>query len=127
MTIPRTNRILLLLTCVLVCVSVVRAETIPGLGTATFPTSTHSADAAREFMRGLLLLHLFEYGDAARSFVVAEKDDPDFAMAYWGEAMTFNHPVWNQLDAKAGQAALAKFGPTQEARAQRIADARERA
>ena len=127
MTIPRTNRILLLLTCMLVCTVFVRAETIPGLGTATFPTSTHSAAAAREFMRGLLLLHLFEYGDASRSFVAAEKEDPDFAMAYWGEAMTFNHPVWNQLDVKAGQVALAKFGPTPEARARRIADSRERA
>jgi len=127
MTIPRTNRILLLLTCMLICISFVRAETIPGLGTATFPTSTHSADAEREFMRGLLLLHLFEYGDASSSFVAAEKADPGFAMAYWGEAMTFNHPVWNQLDVPAGQAALAKFGPTPEARAQRIADPRERA
>jgi len=41
--------------------------------------------------------------------------------------MTFNHPVWNQLDVKAGQVALAKFGPTPEARARRIADSRERA
>jgi tetratricopeptide (TPR) repeat protein len=127
MTIPRTNRILPLLTWMLICTSFVLAETIPGLGTATFPTSTHSADAEREFMRGLLLLHLFEYDDACRSFIAAEKADPGFAMAYWGEAMTFNHPVWNQLDVRAGQAALAKFGPTPEARAQRIADPRERA
>ena len=48
-------------------------------------------------------------------------------MAYWGEAMTFNHPVWNQVDVRAGQAALAKFGATPEARAHRIADPRERA
>jgi tetratricopeptide (TPR) repeat protein len=78
-------------------------------------------------MRGLLLLHLFEYDDAASSFVAAEKADPAFAMAYWGEAMTFNHPVWNQVDVQAGQAALAKFSPTPAARAQRIADPRERA
>ncbi len=127
MTIPRINRILVLLTYVLVFTSLVRAETIPGLGTATFPTSTHSAAASREFMRGLLLLHLFEYEDARRSFVAAEMADPGFAMAYWGDAMTFNHPVWNELNAKAGQAALAKFEPTPEARAQRIADPRERA
>jgi tetratricopeptide (TPR) repeat protein len=126
MKIPRTNRILPLLT-VLLLSTFVRAETVPGLGTATFPTSTHSAGAAHEFMRGLLLLHLFEYEDAASSFIAAEKADPGFAMAYWGEAMTFNHPVWNQVDVQAGQAALAKFGPTPEARAQRIADRRERA
>jgi tetratricopeptide (TPR) repeat protein len=104
-----------------------RAETIPGLGTATFPTSTQSAAAQRDFMRGLLLLHLFEYPSAAKSFVAAEKADPGFAMAYWGEAMTFNHPVWNQLDAGAGQGALARFGATPEARARRIANPRERA
>ena len=48
-------------------------------------------------------------------------------MAYWGEAMTYNHPVWNEVDAPAGRAALARFGPTPEARARRIADPRERA
>ena len=127
MTIPRTNGILPLLAFLLISASFVRAETIPGLGTATFPTSTHSAAAKREFMRGLLLLHLFEYDDASGSFIAAEKADPGFAMAYWGEAMTFNHPVWNELDVQAGRAALAKFGPTPEARAQRIADPRERA
>jgi len=103
------------------------SETIPGLGTATFPTSTRSSVAQADFMRGLLLLHLFEYEDAAQSFAAAEKIDPEFAMAYWGEAMTFNHGVWNELDVSAGQAALAKFGATPEARARRIADPRERA
>ena len=127
MTFPRTNRTLLLLILLLLCTSFVRAETITGLGTATFPISTHSAAAAHEFMSGLLLLHLFEYDDAASSFIAAEKADPGFAMAYWGEAMTFNHPIWNELDVRAGQAALAKFAPTAEARAQRIADPRERA
>jgi hypothetical protein len=48
-------------------------------------------------------------------------------MAYWGEAMTFNHGVWNQVDVGAGHAALAKFGATAEERARRIADPRERA
>ena len=106
---------------------VLQAERIPGLGTANFPTTTKSAAAQHEFVRGLLLLHLFEYPDAAKAFVAAEKLDPGFAMAYWGEAMTFNHPVWNQLDAKAGQVALAKFGATPEARSRRITDPRERA
>lgn len=127
MTVPRTDKTLLLLLAVLVSLPIVRAETISGLGTATFPTSTRSTVAARAFMRGLLLLHLFEYDDAANSFVAAERADPGFAMAYWGEAMTFNHPVWNEVDVRAGQAALAKFGSAPEARAQRIADPRERA
>lgn len=134
MMIPRMHRtlssrgsLLLLVSISMVFPSFAGAETIPGLGTATFPTSTHSAAAAQDFMRGLLLLHAFEYDDAARSFVAAEQADPGFAMAYWGEAMTFNHPVWNEVDVPAGRAALAKFAPTPETRAQRIADARERA
>ena len=110
-----------------VSAGLLQAQTIPGLGNATFPTSTHSAAAQSDFIRGLLLLHLFEYHDAAKSFVAAETTDPGFAMAYWGEAMTFNHGVWNQVDVKAGQAALAKFGATAEERTRRIGDPRERA
>ena len=123
-SIPRRIKTGWLLAILLMTTS--RAETIPGLGAATFPTSTHSAAAEHAFLRGLLLLHLFEYDRAAESFVAAEKADPGFAMAYWGEAMTFNHPVWNEVDVQAGRAALEKFGPTAEARAQRIGDARER-
>ena len=78
-------------------------QTIPGLGTATFPTATPSAEAQTAFIRGLLLLHLFEYDDAAKAFQAAEKIDPTFVMAYWGEAMTHNHPVWNELDVPAGK------------------------
>jgi tetratricopeptide (TPR) repeat protein len=125
-TIPRTRRILFPLVLILLAASL-QAETIPGLGTAFFPTTTHSAVAQHDFMRGLLLLHVFEYDDAARSFVAAEQVDPGFAMAYWGEAMTFNHPVWNEVDPQAGRAALAKFAATPQDRARRIADPRERA
>ena len=73
---PPNSGILLFLTFLLISTSFVRAETIPGLGTATFPTSTHSAAAAHDFARGLLLLHLFEYDDAASSFIAAERRSP---------------------------------------------------
>src|SRR5687768_6813815 len=43
------------------------------------------------FKKGLLLLHSFEYVDAAEEFQKARKSDTDFVMAYWGEAMTHNH------------------------------------
>lgn len=102
-------------------------QTIAGLGTTSFVTSTKSPEAQAAFMRGLLLLHLFEYGQAADAFVQAEKLDGGFAMAYWGEAMTFNHGVWNQVSVKDGKAALEKFGATASARAARVSDARERA
>ncbi|MDE3200833.1 MAG: hypothetical protein KGN79_07915, partial [Acidobacteriota bacterium] len=119
-----------LIPLLVLCVSIASAQqlvSISGLGSAYFPTSTQSAEAQQEFMRGLLLLHLFEFADAAKAFVAAEQSDPSFAMAYWGEAMTYNHPVWNEVDPISGEAALNKFAPTPQARAARIKDPRERA
>lgn len=102
-------------------------QTIEGLGTATFPTSARSDAAQTAFMRGLLLLHLFEYSTAAKAFEQAEQLQPDFAMAYWGEAMTFNHGIWNELDAGAGRAVLGRLGATPAARAAKAPTAREKA
>lgn len=101
-------------------------QTIEGLGTLSFPTSTKSNTAQAVFARGALLLHLFEYPDAANAFRQAEKLDPDFAMAYWGEAMTNNHGIWNQLDARAGRDALAKLAATPTLRMAKAPTQREK-
>ena len=62
------------------------------VGEVAFANS--GAAAAQEpFLRGLALLHNFEYPDAAEQFRKAQAADPGFAMAFWGEAMTFTHPV----------------------------------
>jgi len=100
--------------------------TIAGLGTVTFPTSTHSAAAESTFVRGVLLLHVFEYDDAAEAFRAAQQLDPDMAMAYWGEAMTHDHPVWDQEDPAAARAILAKLGATAAAREAKAPTPRER-
>lgn len=102
-------------------------QNIEGLGTISFPTSTRSAAAQTAFLRGALLLHLFEYPDAAKTFQQAQQLDPGFAMAYWGEAMTYNHGIWNQLDAQAGRIALGRLGPTPAARAAKAPTLREKA
>jgi tetratricopeptide (TPR) repeat protein len=94
--------------------------TVAGLGTITFPVSTTSPAAESTFVRGVLLLHLFEYDDAAAEFRKARRLDPGMAMAYWGEAMSYTHPVWDQQDTAAARAVLAELGPTpagREARA----------
>jgi len=75
-----------------------------------------SPAAQKDFLEGLALLHDFEYQAAADAFRRAQATDPAFAMAYWGEAMTFNHPVWMQQDLNAGRAALNKLGPTSSER-----------
>jgi len=85
------------------------------LGTIDFPTSGSSA-AQPHFIKGVLLMHSFEYDDAREAFVEAQKADPGFAMAYWGEAMTFNHPVWQRTSPDLAKAALGKLAPTAEAR-----------
>src|SRR5579863_9696634 len=94
-------------------------------GDVSFANSGAPA-AQTDFLSGLALLHDFEYERAAEAFRRAEAADPGFAMAYWGEAMTFNHPVWMQQDLAAGRAALAKLGPTPEARAAKAPTQRER-
>jgi len=102
-------------------------ESVEGLGALDFPTSTKSAPAQTAFVRGMLLLHVYEYPRAEKAFQQAEKLDPDFVMAYWGEAMTATHPIWNQDNPAAGRAALAKLGATPEARAAKATTAREKA
>ena len=69
----------------------------PRLGTVRFPNSGAAA-AQAPFLRGLAFLHNFEYEDAADAFKEAERIDPRFAMAFWGEALTYSHLVWGEED-----------------------------
>jgi len=85
-----------------------------------------AAEAQQSFLHGLALLHDFEYADAAEAFRSAQKIDPSFAMAYWGEAMTYTHPVWFQQDAAAARAALQRLGVTPEERLAKAKTDRER-
>ena len=96
----------------------------PALGSVSFENS--GAPAAQEsFLAGLAQLHNFEYPAAAELFRRAQQIDPGFAMAYWGEAMTYNHPVWMEQDRGAARKALARLAPTREARVARAKTPRE--
>jgi tetratricopeptide (TPR) repeat protein len=95
------------------------------LGELAFPNSGASA-AQGDFIRGVLYLHSFEYESAALAFRAAQRADPGFALAYWGEAMTYTHPIWNQQDVVAARAALNRLGPSPEARISKAPSARER-
>jgi tetratricopeptide (TPR) repeat protein len=90
-----------------------------GFGEVSFANSGAKA-AQPAFLLGLAQLHDFEYNDAAVNFKKAEQIDPGFAMAYWGEAMTKNHPVWHQQDLTAACEVLSRLGSTS---ADRIAKA----
>jgi tetratricopeptide (TPR) repeat protein len=65
-----------------------------GLGTAHMETSCAPAVQAR-FDRALALLHNFWYTRALTQFQEIQQADPECAMAYWGAAMTYNHPLWD--------------------------------
>ncbi|MEL6486057.1 MAG: hypothetical protein AAFQ13_02790 [Pseudomonadota bacterium] len=87
---------------------------------------TATAEARTAFRRGLALLHNFEYAFAAKEFRKAQEADPDFVMAYWGEAMTHNHPLWAEQDRDEARAILARLGADPEARAAKARSHKER-
>ncbi len=94
------------------------------LGAVSFDNSGSPA-AQESFLAGLAQLHNFEYAAAADLFRRAQQIDPGFAMAYWGEAMTYNHPVWMEQDRGAARKVLARLGATREARVARAKTKRE--
>ena len=100
-------------------------STTGALGETNFPTSGARA-AQPDFMRGLLLLHSFEFDAARAAFRAAEAKDPGFVMAYWGEALSYNMPIWGEQDLQAARDALRRLAPTPEARLARAPTPRER-
>ena len=96
------------------------------LGTITFPTSGAPA-AQAAFLEGVKNLHSFQFDEAAVAFQRAQKIDPGFAMAYWGEAMSHNHPLWAQQDADAAKKILEKIAPTLDDRVARVKTPKEKA
>jgi tetratricopeptide (TPR) repeat protein len=119
----RSSRFFLLL---FAASAVLAAQTsAPTLGRISFPTSG-AASAQPAFIRGVLLLHSFEYDEAIAAFREAQKSDPGFAMAYWGEALAYNQPLWLNENVDKARAALARLAPTAPARQAKASTAREK-
>src|SRR5437773_3119187 len=81
-----------------------------GAGTVDFKVSC-TPDARSEFIRGVALLHSFFYEEARRIFTEVAAKDPNCAMAQWGIAMTWWHPIWTPPtpdEMSAGKAAAEK-------------------
>ncbi len=98
---------------------------VEGLGAVAFPNSG-AAEAQEAFQRGVLLLHSFEFGPAAKAFREAQAIDPEFALAFWGEAMTYNHPLWRQQDREQALAVLHRLAPTPAERRAKAPTEREK-
>ena len=115
-------RLRLTIAGLLLCAAPVAAQT---LGDIDFPTSATPA-AQAPFIKGVLLLHSFEYEDAAKAFKESQAAEPGFALAYWGEAVSYTHPLWNQQDTALARAALRRLGATAAERLARAGSDRER-
>ena len=90
-----------------------------GLGRAHMQTSC-SPVVSVDFDRALALLHNFWYARAFERFNQVAENDPECAMAYWGAAMTYNHPFWDppsQADETAAWALVQKGLTAQKASA----------
>jgi hypothetical protein len=69
------------------------------LGTVNFPVSC--TKAAQPLMaRGLALVHHMTFKGGYAAFASAQKKDPNCALAYWGMAMSYIHPVWPDSPSK---------------------------
>ncbi|MFL2546179.1 MAG: hypothetical protein ACJ0SL_02290 [Candidatus Rariloculaceae bacterium] len=80
-------------------------------GSTDFPTSG-SPEAHEVFIVGLLQLHNFEFEDARVSFQAAQDLDPEFGMAYWGEALSYEHMLWNRFETEKSREVISRLGST---------------
>lgn len=95
------------------------------LGTIRFPTSA-DGPAQAAFLVGVKALHNFEFDIAGDAFREAQKANPNFALAYWGEAMSYNHPLWAEQDIAGARRALGRLAPTAAERATKAPAGKER-
>ncbi len=95
------------------------------LGKIEFPNSG-ATEAQADFIEGVLYLHNFEYEDASAAFKRARTTDPNFAMAYWGEAMTFHQSLWSKQSRDSAVDVLRRLGRNSEARAAKAPTQREK-
>jgi hypothetical protein len=98
---------------------------LENVGNLSFPTSA-SANAQQHFLRAVAILHSFGWKQAIAEFKLAQQAQPDFALAYWGETLCYNHPLNAEQDAKNPRAVLARLGPNTDARMAKAPTAREK-
>jgi tetratricopeptide (TPR) repeat protein len=92
------------------CASVPEPGDLRAAGKVDFPISC-ATSVQSEFSRGVALLHSFFYEEARRVFTSVAERDPKCAMAQWGVAMTWWHPIWTPPtpdEMSAGKAAIEK-------------------
>src|SRR5687767_15156819 len=116
-----------LLACAVIalCLVTPASAQLENVGNLSFPTSA-SPEAQRHFLRGVAILHSFGWKQAIAEFKRAQQAQPDFALAYWGETLCYNHPLSPEQDAKNPRAVLARLAPDAAARLAKAPTPREK-
>ncbi|MDT8428905.1 MAG: hypothetical protein RQ757_09080 [Pseudomonadales bacterium] len=102
------------------------AAELKDIGSFNFPTSASPA-AQEQFLLGVGYLHSFGWTQAQQAFLKAQEIEPDFALAYWGESFTYNHPFIAEWDSESPRRALQKLAPTIEGQLAKAPTEREKA
>lgn len=91
------------------------AADLRDVGSLSFENS--GAEAAQShFHRGVGFLHSFGFKQAIGEFQKAQEADPDFALAYWGESLCYNHPLISEWNRQTPIDILQRLGTTLEQR-----------
>lgn len=101
------------------------SSNLEDVGFLSFPTSG-SAEAQAHFMRGVAILHSFGWKQAITEFKAAQALDPNFALAYWGESLCYNHPLIREQDLQTPRSVLNSLAPTLEERLAKAPTDREK-
>ena len=70
------------------------ASQTAGFGSVNFPISC-APQVQEAFNQGIAMLDSFQYEQSTKAFAGIAKQDPHCAMAYWGEAMSLYHQLWD--------------------------------
>jgi len=87
------------------------------LGTLSWPISTKVKLAQDYFDQGMRWTYAFNHSAARRAFQEAQRQDPDCAMCYWGEAYVLGPNINAPMDGDANEPALAVLEKAQQAAA----------
>ncbi|MCH7717380.1 MAG: hypothetical protein IH876_14710 [Gemmatimonadetes bacterium] len=116
---------LALVASLLVIVATPAQPQFENVGSIDFPTSA-TGEAQQHFLRGVAMLHSFGWKQAREQFHAAQEIDPNFAMAYWGESLAYNHPLISQMDATEPTRVLQRLAPTKAGRRSKAPTDREK-
>ena len=121
----KTIRFAIVFACLIVTGTRPTVAQFESVGTIDFPTS-ETGQAQQHFLRGVAILHSFGWNQAIEQFRAAQELSPDFALAYWGESLSYNHPLTSQMDPGEPRRVLERLGATREERLAKAPTDREK-